>query len=136
MTGANAFRWKCSHDFKVEFPLDIKLLKTVLHFIAESHADCKVDVDFTLADSGEAETALLDSAAKNARKKAETLCAAIGAKLGSLVRIDYNWGEINIYSHTKYDSGIFSSNLFKEGGGRDSPRKNASVNAVPSSYSS
>ena len=101
--------WKCSHDFKVEFPLDIKLLKTVLHFIAESHADCKVDVDFTLADSGVAETSMLNSAAKNARKKAETLCAAIGAKLGSLVRIDYNWGEINIYSHTKYNGGIFCS---------------------------
>ena len=101
--------WKCSHDFKVEFPLDIKLLKTVLHFIAESHADCKVGVDFTLADSGDAETALLDSAAKNARKKAETLCNAIGVTLGSLVRIDYNWSEINIFSHTKYDSGIFSS---------------------------
>ena len=41
------------------------------------------------------------SAAKNARKKAETLCAAIGAKVGSLVRIDYNWGEINIYKYFK-----------------------------------
>lgn len=51
----------------------------------------------------------MDSAAKNARKKAETLCAAIGAKLGSLVRIDYNWGEINIYSHTKYNGGFFGS---------------------------
>ena len=101
--------WKCSHDFKVEFPLDIGRLKTVLHFISESRADCKVGVNFTLADSGEAETALLDSAAKNARKKAETLCSAIGVKLGSLVRIDYNWSEINIFSRTRYDSGLFAS---------------------------
>ena len=101
--------WKCSHDFKVEFPLDIKLLKTVLHFIAESHADCKVDVDFTLADSGVAETSMLNSAAKNARQKAETLCAALGKKLGELVKIDYNWSEIDIYSRTRYDSGLICS---------------------------
>jgi len=101
--------WKCSHDLKVEFPLDIKLLTTVLHNIAKSKADCKVEVDFTLSDSGAIETALLDSAAKNARRKAETLCAALGAKLGKLVKIDYNWSEIDIYSRTRYDSGLFCS---------------------------
>jgi uncharacterized protein YggE len=69
-------------------------------------ADCKAEVNFTLSDSGAIQTALLDSAAKNARKKAETLCAALGAKLGELVKIDYNWSEIDIYSHTRYGSGI------------------------------
>ena len=98
--------WKCNHDLKVEFPLDIKLLTKVLHNIAKSKADCKVEVNFTLSDSGAIQTALLDSAAKNARKKAETLCAALGAKLGELVKIEYNWSEIDIYSHTRYGSGI------------------------------
>ena len=98
--------WKCNHDLKVEFPLDIKLLTKVLHNIAKSKADCKAEVNFTLSDSGAIQTALLDSAAKNARKKAETLCAALGAKLGELVKIDYNWSEIDIYSHTRYGSGI------------------------------
>ena len=93
-------------DLKVEFPLDIKLLTKVLHNIAKSKADCKAEVNFTLSDSGAIQTALLDSAAKNARKKAETLCAALGAKLGELVKIDYNWSEIDIYSHTRYGSGI------------------------------
>ena len=98
--------WKCCHDLKVEFPLDIQLLTTALHNIAKSKADCKVEVNFTLSDSGAVETALLDSAAKNARKKAETLCAALGAKLGELVKIDYNWSEIDIISRTRYDSDL------------------------------
>ena len=106
--------WKCSHDLKVEFPLDIKLLTTVLHNIAKSKADCKVEVNFTLSDSGAIETALLESAAKNARKKAETLCAALGAKLGELVKIDYNWTEIDIYSRTRYDSGLICSSSVSE----------------------
>ena len=95
-------RWKCCLDLKVEFALDTKLLTKVLHNIAKSNADCKVGVKFTLSNSGAIETALLDSAVKNARKKAETLCAALGAKLGELVKIDYNWSEIDIYSHTRY----------------------------------
>lgn len=101
--------WKCSHDLEVKISLDIKLLTRVLHNIAKSKADCKVRVGFTLSDSGAIETELLESAARNARKKAETLCAALGAKLGDLVKIDYNWGEIDIYSHTRYESGLFSS---------------------------
>lgn len=46
---------------------------------------------------------LLKSAAENAKQKAEILCAASGAKLGDLVTIDYNWGELNIYSPTRYE---------------------------------
>ena len=41
---------------------------------------------------------LLSNAAKNARKKAETLCSASGASLGKLITIDYNWSDINIFS--------------------------------------
>ena len=46
--------------------------------------------------------ALLASAAENAKKKAEILCAASGARLGRLMNIDYNWGEIGFRSRTRY----------------------------------
>ena len=39
----------------------------------------------------------------NAKRKAEILCEASGVKLGDLIAIDYNWGELDIYSHTRYD---------------------------------
>lgn len=37
------------------------------------------------------------------KRKAEILCDASGAKLGNLIAIDYNWGELDIYSHTRFD---------------------------------
>ena len=46
---------------------------------------------------------MLRSAAANAKRKAEILCDASGVTLGELIAIDYNWGELDIYSHTKYD---------------------------------
>ena len=47
--------------------------------------------------------ALLREATINAKKKAELLCEASGVTLGQLLTIDYNWGELNIYSDTRYD---------------------------------
>ena len=36
-------------------------------------------------------------------KKAEILCEAASVTMGDLIAIDYNWGELDIYSHTRYD---------------------------------
>jgi len=94
--------WECNYDLKVEFPLDAKLLSTLLYNVVESKADCEVDVNFTIADPSRVEKSLLESAAKNARIKAETLCAAMGAKLGDLVNINYNWGRIDVFSHSRF----------------------------------
>ena len=44
----------------------------------------------------------MKSAAKNAKEKAKILCSASNVKLGDLVSIDYNWGEIDVYSNTDY----------------------------------
>ena len=43
--------------------------------------------------------ALLTSAAANAKRKAEVLCAASGVSLGDLVNIDYNWGAGYLFPH-------------------------------------
>ena len=99
--------WKCSHDMKVEFSLDINQLTKLLHHVAKSGISCETSVKFTITDPSNVQTELLASAAKNAKTKAETLCTAVGAKLGEIVKIDYNWSEINIYSRTKYGSGLF-----------------------------
>ena len=47
---------------------------------------------------------MLRSAASNAKRKAEILCDASGVTMGELISIDYNWGELDIYSHTCYNS--------------------------------
>ena len=73
-----------------------------LSAIAGCVADPELSVNFTVKDSSAVNEALLKSAAENAKKKAEILCLASGASLGDLVNIDYNWGELNIYSNTRY----------------------------------
>lgn len=92
----------CAHSLKVEFDFDTKRLAKVLSAIAACFASPELSVAFTVKDSSAVSEELLKSAAKNAVKKAETLCQASGAKLGELISIDYSWGEINVYSDTGY----------------------------------
>ena len=86
----------CNHNLKVEFDFDTKTLARVLSAISESLAKPEFSISFTVKDP---------SAVKNAKEKAEILCLASGVKLGELVSIDYNWGEINLYSDTNYEVG-------------------------------
>lgn len=94
--------YRVSHRLKVSFEFDTKILAKTLSAIAGCVADPELSVNFTVKDSSAVNEALLKSAAENAKKKAEILCLASGASLGDLVNIDYNWGELNIYSNTRY----------------------------------
>ena len=92
-----------NHRLKVSFDFDTKLLSKALGTIASCIAEPELSISFTVKEPSAVNEALLKSATENAKKKAEILCAASGAKLGDLVNIDYNWGELNIYSRTNYD---------------------------------
>ena len=91
------------HRLKVSFDFDTKVLSKALGTIATCIAEPEMSVSFTVKDPSAVNESLLKSAAENAKKKAEILCAASGTKLGELVNIDYNWGEVNIYSPTHYE---------------------------------
>ncbi len=52
---------------------------------------------------GKSQRRAADHATENARAKAEILCKASGSTLGQLLNIDYNWGELNVFSRTSYD---------------------------------
>lgn len=95
----------CNHNLKVEFDFDTNTLARVLSAISESLAKPEFSISFTVKDPSVVSGELLKSAVKNAKEKAEILCAASGVKLGELVSIDYNWGEINLYSDTNYEVG-------------------------------
>lgn len=95
--------YKCRHELKIEFDFDTKRLAKALSEISECIAKPEISIDFTVKDSSAVSGELLKAAAKNAREKAEILCAASGAKLGELLSIDYNWGELHLYSATDYD---------------------------------
>lgn len=88
----------CIHRLKIEFDYDKELLGKALSLISTSLSDPQLDVSFTVKDKDAVNEELLSNAAKNARKKAETLCVASGASLGKLVTIDYDWSDIHIFS--------------------------------------
>lgn len=91
------------HRLKVSFDFDAKVLAQALGTIASCVAQPELSIKFTVKDATAVNEALLKSAAENARRKAEILCVASGATLGELTHIDYNWGELNVYSNTRYD---------------------------------
>ena len=95
--------YKCWHELKIEFDFDTKRLAKALSEISKCIAKPEISIDFTVKDSSAVSGELLKAAVKNAREKAEILCAASGAKLGELLSIDYNWGELHLYSATDYD---------------------------------
>ena len=72
--------YACNYRLKLAFDFDSKELAKVISAIA----DCGAQPEL-------------------ARAKAEILCKASGSTLGQLLNIDYNWGELNVFSRTSYD---------------------------------
>ena len=95
--------YNCSYCLKLAFDFDSKRLAKVLSAISSSGAKTELSIAFTVKDAAKVSEEILMSATKNAREKAEILCRASGAELGSLQSIDYNWGELNIISRTSYE---------------------------------
>ncbi|MCC5892224.1 SIMPL domain-containing protein [Exiguobacterium sp.] len=98
----------CNQNTKLEFPLDTKRLSRVIENISNSLAEPKLSIHFTIKDADAVQDELLASAAENARHRAELLAKGAGATLGELLRIDYTWGELHIFSPTRL---TFSDNI-------------------------
>ena len=84
------------HALKLEFPSDNERLGRTLYALAHCGVQAEFGIGYTLSDPESAKNALLERAVRDARAKAETLCAAAGQTLGALRRIDYSWGEISV----------------------------------------
>ena len=90
------------YRLKLSFDMDSRQLAGVLAAISESGAKPDLSIAFTVKNPARVSEALLISATENARAKAEILCKASGNALGQLLSIDYNWGELNVISRTRY----------------------------------
>ena len=88
--------FECHHDLKLTFDFDNDKLNAAIDTIAASLSQPEISIAFTVKDADAFHDKILKSAAKNARRKAEILCAASGVKLGKLLEIYYSWDEINI----------------------------------------
>lgn len=94
--------YNCRYRLNLSFGFDNKTLSDVIAAIAESSAEPELSIEFTVKDPQAVNDKLLADAARNARHKAEVLCAAANCELKALLNVDYNWGEINLVSRTNY----------------------------------
>lgn len=92
-----------SHNLKIEFDFKADQLSKALSAIGSCTAHPQMSIAFTVKDPTAINEEMLRAATMNARRKAKILCEVSGKKLGDLLSIDYNWGELNIFSNTRYD---------------------------------
>lgn len=95
--------YEVTHNLKLAFDFDMERLSQALAAIAGCLSHPQLSVAFTVKDATAINEEMLRSATANAKRKAEILCEASGVTMGDLIAIDYNWGELDIYSHTRYD---------------------------------
>ena len=95
--------YACTYRLKLAFDFDSKQLAKVIPAIADCGAKPELSIAFTVRNPSAVSEKLLISATENARAKAEILCKASGNALGQLLNIDYNWGELDVFSRTSYD---------------------------------
>ena len=93
----------CPYRLKLAFDFDSKQLAKVISAIADCGAQPELSIAFTVKNPARVSEELLINATENARAKAEILCKASGSTLVQLLNIDYNWGELNVYSRTSYE---------------------------------
>ena len=88
--------FECSHDLKLTFDFDNDKLNRAVDTIAASLSQPKISIAFAVKDAAAFNDKILKSAAEDAQRKAEILCAASGVKLGKLLEINYSWNDINV----------------------------------------
>lgn len=93
----------CTHHLKILFDFQPQRLSQTLSSVSSCLSHPELSVAFTVKDPSAVNEMLLREATINARRKAEVLCSAANVKLGQLITIDYNWGELNVYSRSKYE---------------------------------
>jgi uncharacterized protein YggE len=92
--------YNCSHGLRLEFDLDMPMLGATLGAIANCAVNPNFNIKFSIKDPNAVSEELLASAVENAKWKAAVLAKAGGITLGLIKRIDYNWGELHLYSNT------------------------------------
>ena len=88
--------FECRHDLKLTFDFDNDKLNAAVDTIAASLSQPKISIAFTVKDADAFSDKILKSAARDAKRKAKILCAALGVNLGKLLEVDYSWNELTV----------------------------------------
>ena len=95
--------YSCIHHLKLEFDLEMKRLEETILAIAKSGANPEFNITFSVKDKAAVQAELLEKAVSNATAKADILAKASGVSLGEIRHINYSWGELHLYSNTRFD---------------------------------
>lgn len=95
--------YACVHGLILRFDFDTVLLGKVLASITKCVAEPELAVQFTVKDKNAVSELLLQDASRNAAQKAEILTKASGVVRGRLLSVEYQWGELDIVSSTRYN---------------------------------
>lgn len=95
--------YEFSASLSLSFDFDPERLGKVLEKLSKTEVKPNINIQFTVKDKEGVKNQLLAAAAQDARTKAEILCTALDTKLGKLLKINYNWDEIEIYSNMRYE---------------------------------
>lgn len=90
--------YQCTHKLKLEFDFSMKLLNKTVSAITACSVNPVFDIMFSVKDKAAVSEQLLTSAVYNAVQKASILATAANVKLSDIINIDYNWGELQLFS--------------------------------------
>ena len=90
--------YKFVHAMMLEFDADNKRLGEVLYALAHAPVCPEFRINYTVKDMEAAKNKLLAKAVADSKEKAKVLAEAAGVALGDIVKIDYSWGELEIFS--------------------------------------
>lgn len=93
-----------SQRLTLTFDFTSEKLGVVLKGIAETSANPKLSIGFSVKDQELLEERLLMDAAESAKRRAEILTKAAGSELGELLTIDYDWSELHVFSEVSVRS--------------------------------
>jgi uncharacterized protein YggE len=93
----------CEQGLKLEFDFNTSVLSNVLTSIGKATVEPNLNIQFSVKDKDAINEELLIRATENARRKAEVIARASNVTLGDLISIDYNWGDLYLYSNTSYN---------------------------------
>ena len=93
--------YECAHRLRLDFDLDMQMLAQVIDVIVACKANPRFSIRFSVKNPDALSDQLLENAISDATHKATILAKAANVTLGAIVRIDYNWGEIEVYSNTR-----------------------------------
>lgn len=92
----------CKQGLKLEFDYNTETMAKILTEIVNASTNPQLKIQFSVKNKAAIHEELLINATNNARKKADILTKASNVKIGKLLSIDYNWGELRLYSPTEY----------------------------------